>query len=184
MKITYCSTYWDILRCSLYSMSHRRDLLLMLAIPVVSGAFSSGRHSQGLGWAAYPIAAAAWMLGEIALLGVILNLLIGFRLLIPRAKRVCTTTLTPEGFTDVTLRKTKSIPWSALSEIRYHQGDIFLWRTGKDGMFVPRSAFADLAEAQEFYQQNVALWNASKYAQAVSIPHDETVWPPAPRPGA
>lgn len=181
MEITYCSTYWDILRCSLYSISQRRELLLLLGFSVVSSALSSGRHYSWLGWAAFPIAAVVWAAVLAVILGVTLHILIFFRLLIPKAKRVCTTTLTPEGFTDVTLRKTKSIAWSTISEIRFHQGDIFLLRKRKDGMFVPRSAFTTLSQAQEFYQQNVMLWNSAKHRQAVSVPQDETVWPPAPR---
>ena len=181
MELTYCSTYWDILRCSLYSLSQRRELLLLLALSVVSSAFSSGRHYSRLGWAAFPIAAVVWVVIIAAIFGITLNLLVFFRLLTPKAKRVCTTTLTPEGITDVTLRKTKSLPWSAISEIRFHQGDIFLFRKGKDSMFVPRSAFTGLPEAQKFYQQNVRLWNAAKQGQAVSVPQDNTVWPPAPR---
>ena len=162
MEITYCSAYSDILRCTLYSLPRRRDLLPGLAIPILPGAFSLGHQLAKLGWLAFPAALAIWTIGMFVVSFLTLQGLIVCRLLLPKVRRTCTTTLTLDGFTDVRWGKTHSFPWSAFSEIRFHQGDIFFWRKGKDGLFVPRSAFATAHQSRLFYEQSVSLWNEAK----------------------
>ncbi len=187
MEVTYCSTYSDLWRCTLYSLTRRREIWLRLAFPALYGLFPVARmfqRSGQVGWIVWPISALVMLLAFSALLAFILQLLIVGRLLIPAAKRRCTTTLTAEGFTDVTERKTAVVPWAIVSDIRCGHGDIYFWRKGKDGMFVPRSAFRNSQHSEDFYQCALSLWNTAKAGSSFAMYQDQTVWPPAPRPGA
>lgn len=106
MEITYCSTYGDLVRCNLYSLTRRPDLLPALAIPILPGVFALGHQLARLGRLAYPAALAIWTIGMAGVLLLTMQVLIACRLLLPKARRTCATTLTPEGFTDVRLKKT------------------------------------------------------------------------------
>ena len=186
VEVTYCSTYSDLWRCTLYSLTRRREIWLRLAFPVIYGTFPvvhEFKRAGQVGWVLWPISALVMTLAFGVLLAFILQILVVCRLLIPASKRRCTTTLTAEGFTDVTERKTAAVPWSVVSDIRYGQGDIYFWRKGKDGMFVPRSAFRNSQHSEDFYHCALSLWNAAKAGSPFAVRQDETVWPPAPRSG-
>ena len=181
MEITYCSTYWDLCRCSFYSLTHRREILLMLAIPVILKTVSHGHAWSQCGWLQFPIAASLALLQLAAIILVVMQCLIVWRVLKPIALRRCVTQLTPHFLADVTTRKTTTIPWSAISQICHHQGDIFFFRKGKDSVFVPRSAFNHILQSQTFYETALDFWNAVKSGRIIDPLQDETVWPPAPR---
>jgi len=183
MEVTYCPTYSDILRCTLYSLKSRRDLWLRLAILALIGAFTSMHQFAHLGWLSFPLAVFVQALIMAAVMGVVLHVLLLWRLMKPTAQRQCTTKLTAEAFADIYHRKTKAFLWTAISEVCYDQGDIHVLRRGKDDKFVPRSAFNNRQQSLAFYEESVRLWNAAKDVQFSSPPQDSTVWPPAPQTG-
>ena len=183
MEVTYCSTYSDILRCALYSLKCRRDLWLRLAIIILIGAFSYRHRFAHLGWLSFPAAVLLETLIMTAIFGVVIHLLILWRLMKPAAQKRCTTRLSAEAFADIYESKTKTLPWIAISEVRYNQGDIHFFQKGKDGKFVPRSAFNNRQQSRAFYEEAMRLWNTAKDVQFSSPPQDSTVWPPAPQTG-
>lgn len=183
MEVTYCSTYSDIMRCSLYSLKCRRALWLRLAILVLFGAFSFRHRFAHLGWLSFPVAALVQALIMTATSGVVIHLLILWRLIKPVAQRRCTTKLTAEAFEDIYQSKTKMLLWTAISEVRYNQGDIHVFQKGKDSKFVPRSAFNNRQQSLEFYEEAMRLWNAAKDVRFFAPSQDSTIWPPSPRIG-
>ena len=183
MEVTYCPTYSDILRCALYSLKCRREIWMRLAIIILIGAFSYRHQFAHLGWLSFPAAVMLETLIMTAIFGVVIHLLILWRLMKPAVQRQCTTKLTAEAFADIYHRKTKSFPWTAISEVCYDQGDIHVLRRGKEGKFVPRSAFGNRQQSLAFYEESVRLWNAAKDVQFSSPPQDSTVWLPAPQAG-
>ena len=103
---------------------------------------------------------------------------------------VSITRLAPEGLHD-TRRKMNDgelviepmmVPWKIVRTIIWQEGDIyFLRRNGSN--IVPRTAFDDKRESQQFYQQAVSLWNAARYGAPVPV-EEAATWPPAPRPNS
>ncbi len=184
MEVIYCSTYGDLCRCTLYALTHRRELWARFAVPFGYGTWTLGHQLRHLGWLGFPVAALVMVLVLAAFLAVLMQILIVWRVLTPSSRRRCTTTLTPEGFVDATPLKTKSVSWSAVSEVRRAWGDVYFWQKGKDGVFVPRSAFGNIEQSQDFYERAVGYWNAAREGWTLAPLGDETVWPPAPRPGA
>ena len=106
------------------------------------------------------------------------------------------TVLTPEGLQD-TQRKIVAgqlslmpiyIPWHDVTRI-YRQGVTQTYLQNSDIYFqrktgcnvIPRAAFDDPREAQQFYEQALSLWNAANHG--ASVPGEDTaVWPPALEP--
>jgi len=157
--------------------------LLRLALTVAYGTFLLGRPLVQIGWLRFPVAAFVSALALSVIITFVMQLLILWRVLMPVSQRRCTIKLNAEGFSDVSLRKSKSIPWSAISEIRYRNGDVFFWQKGKDGNFVPRSAFNDPQQSQAFFQTAKGYWEAARLGQPVLVSNDDGVWPPLPRIG-
>jgi hypothetical protein len=84
----------------------------------------------------------------------------------PDVVRICTSSLTAEGFRDVTPEKVHTVDWGRVSAVREHDGDIHLWWGFDKGCFIPRTAFSDGEEATRFHQAAVILWRSRG-----------TVWP-------
>lgn len=181
MEVTYCSTYADLVRCTLYSLTNRRDVLLRLALPLAYWTTVSSHYFWRFGLLRFPMAGLAMALIMGASLFVILQFLILWRVLKPEVEKRYTTRIDPDFLSDVSLRKSKTLPWSAISEVRHKNGDTFFWQKGKDGNFVPRSAFCSPQEAQAFFETARGFWEAAKNGPPVSLPQDEAAWPPPPR---
>jgi len=181
MEVTYCSTYRDLNRCTVYGLTHRREVIFLLIFLIVMGSYANMGSVAHLSWQQFPPAAFKTTTHMFLIIAVALQVTILFRLLKLIEQRQCTTILTEECLTDKTVDKTKRFPWLTISKLRYHQGDIYFWPTGKDGIFVPRSAFADTLQSQLFYETAVNFWNAAKSGQNFSSVQDSTIWPPAPR---
>lgn len=78
-----------------------------------------------------------------------------------RSRRLCTTTINENGVHDLTPDGGITYTWREIVKIEEKEGDIYFFtRTG--GMFVPRSAFADLNKAQEFYRTAVNFWQPGR----------------------
>ena len=181
MEVTYCSTYGDLLRCTVYSVTHRRELMFILAFYIGCATLTEAHHFRHVGWVRFPIAVFLMTFLVCLIMFITLNLLVLFRLSKPKIQRRCTSILNSECLTDKTQHKTKQVLWSAISEIRYHQGDIFFWQKAKDGIFVPRSTFESREQSQLFYEIAVKFWNAAKSDQHFASVQDSTIWPPPPR---
>jgi len=184
LEVTYCSTYGDLCRCTLYALTHRRSLWVRFAVPIAYGTWTLGHQLRYLGWLGFPVAALVMTVVLAAFIAFFMQILIAWRVLTPKSRRRYTTTLTPEGFVDSTPLKTKSVPWPAVSEVRREWGDVYFWQKGKDSVFVPRSAFKNPQQSQEFYQCALDFWNAAKEGRTPVLFQDGSVWPPAPRWGA
>ncbi len=183
MEVTYCSTYGDLCRCTLYALTHRRSLWVRFAVPIAYGTWTLGHQLRYLGWLGFPVAALVMTVVLAAFIAFFMQILIVWRVLTPKSRRRYTTTLTPEGFVDSTPLKTKSVPWPAVSEVRREWRDVYFWQKGKDSVFVPRSAFKNPQQSQEFYQCALDFWNAAREGRTLAPLGDQTVWPPPPRPG-
>ena len=184
MEITYYSTYADLCRCTFYSLTHRRDLLWRFAFPILYGTFTLGHHFAPTGWLRFLLAAFVTLIVLGVVLVLIMQLLIVGRVLMPMSRRRFTTKLDAEFFSDISLRKSKSIPWSAISEIRYKNGDLYFWQKGKDGNFIPKSAFQNSQHVQAFFETAKGYWQSAKLGQPTLFAKDDSVWPPPPRVGS
>ena len=165
-----------------YVMTHHwQTALTLLAFPLFWFLISL---AGGIGSPVTLLARLALIfLAWFALFGLIFWLQMRKRYPRPDSVRLCTTTLTTTGFEDVTPEKTFSVPWSAVTDIREHDGDIFLWRGGSQGNIVNREAFADRRQAQEFHAAALALWKGkpADWPYAPAPTPDERVWPPPPQ---
>jgi len=78
--------------------------------------------------------------------------------------------------------KAQEYRWTEITAIRLHHGDFYFWIGGTKGNFIPRSAFDDRRDAQQFFDLAQSYWQSAK--TGVEIPSFQDVWPPAPRSGA
>jgi len=71
--------------------------------------------------------------------------------------RVCTSSLTDVGFVDLTPNGARLRKWDKIIAIREDHGDLHFWAlTG--GHFIPREAWNDPSECQEFFETARTLW--------------------------
>ncbi|MBS2006592.1 MAG: YcxB family protein [Cyanobacteria bacterium SZAS TMP-1] len=78
-----------------------------------------------------------------------------------RSQRLCTSTINENGVHDLTPDGGITYAWREIVKIEETEGDIYFF-TRIGGMFVPRSAFADLNQAQEFYRTAVNFWQSGR----------------------
>ena len=183
IRLAYQVTKASAWRGEWYGMTHRWQTVASLVVaPLVWFLLSL------LGGVLTPAGALARLalifLGWFAFLSLLYGLAMRKRYPCPDSVRVCTTTLNAAGYEDVTPDKVYSVPWREVTDIREHDGDIFLWRGGAQGNIVNREAFQDRRQAQEFYAAAVALWKGKAadwpYAPS-STQTDDRVWPPPPQ---
>lgn len=75
--------------------------------------------------------------------------------------------------------------WTRVAAIDETDDGLFLVLTNGTRLGIPRSAFPAPAALQAFLAEARHCWNAARVRENMIIaPEDETVWPPAPRPGA
>ena len=95
--------------------------------------------------------------------------------------RHCSATIDTQRFCCAEPQKIYRFPWKKVMTIR-QTPDYLLFFTWNGGTFtVPIRAFESLEEAQRFRQAAQRLKHVPKKGQ-FAVPHDKTVWPPAPRP--
>ena len=96
--------------------------------------------------------------------------------------RNCSATIDTQRFCCVEPEKTYRFLWKKVISIR-QTNDYVLFFVWNGGTFsVPNRAFSTFEEAQRFYQTAQHYKHAVKHGQALAVPQDDTVWPPAPRP--
>lgn len=79
--------------------------------------------------------------------------------------RICTSTILPRGFHDVTPDGTNLLLWANVKDVRYDAGDIYITIGPVSGSFVPKSAFETDEVGRRFYQTARTYWENSR-AQA------------------
>lgn len=148
MEITYDTCLAsDLWRCQTTMLLGRpRGIIAMLAFPLLT-ALRYNRHLLQTNVAGFGLTflafAAIWL--SVLLLGIwILNVYQW------RKPRVCTTRLGQDGILDITPSKTTTIPWSEVKDIQNRNGNILIYQSGLDGVYIPRSAFQNSAQADRF----------------------------------
>ena len=98
--------------------------------------------------------------------------------------RDCSATVDAQRFVCVEPQKTYRFSWKKVISIR-QTVEYTLFFTWNGGTFtIPNRAFGAYEEAQRFYETARRYKYAASHRQKVNITQDDTVWPPAPRPGA
>jgi hypothetical protein len=148
-RVTYDSSEGRLQwRCQLHMLRKPKNLLIIFA---VSAFLVSVLQMPPSYWLALFLVVVAGSLVQIALT-------IKKR---TRGPRICSTTVSADGLTDSTPDSNKSFTWRQVRSVEMYQGDIYFptWTTG---IFIPASAFADEAEAIDFYQQATTYWQAGR----------------------
>ena len=79
----------------------------------------------------------------------------------PNTVRVCTSSLSGQGFHDATPDGTSLSEWNQVKDIREVQGDIYISAGLGNNRFIPRSAFPDEEAMRQFYLAAVTLWKSN-----------------------
>lgn len=175
LEVPYASTFADLWRTNLFFMGRRPDLTLynLLMLPAMGGFFWLPPYFHR---GDYPGAAelvALMLAGSAAFVAALTALAILLILARRSGNRRCRFIIGTEGFEDVMPEKTTSALWRDVKAVEEHGGDIYFFRSkvaGKAGAkaagtFLPRSAFADPAQAQAFYETALRLWETAKDAE-------------------
>jgi|GEM_PF-3391648 len=163
LAVTYQSTREATWRCNLHIFFHSSSSLLTMAVVgmipalLVAPAIYQRNASQGI--IAFLGIWALGALGWVAFFCLIVFAQIAARFPSPSTVRICTSTLTPQGFRDETPGRTKTYPWSQIISIREHHGDVYIGAVG-GGSFIPCSAFKNVDEARNYYRAAMALWKS------------------------
>ena len=180
ISVTYRGTREDHWRCNLYVLFNRRSTLIVFYVlgflPAVLIAREVAKSDAALAALGFPILHMLGFAGWMTFILFTLGAGIAQRFPYPGSVRVCTTSLTAEGFQDVTPEKVIPIGWGQVSAIRESRGDIYLW-AGQNGCFIPRCAFADPDAAKQFYRAANILWK-SRGAVWPDEPADDRSPPP------
>lgn len=175
LEVPYASTFADHWRTNLYFMGRRPGLTLynLLVLPVSGGIFWLPPYFHR---GDYPGAAelvALMLAGSAAFIAALTALFILLILARRSGNRQCRFIVGAEGFEDVMPEKTTSALWRDVKAVEEHGGDIYFFRSkvaGKAGAksagtFLPRSAFADPAQARAFYETARRLWGEARDAE-------------------
>ncbi len=182
LSVTYNSSRADQWRCHRYVLIHRwQGTALLYLFPAVFCLL----HGQGWmrdGVPALIGATAATFAAWTAFLAFVLWLQVVQRLPRRDSLRLCTTSLTPHGLQDVVPEKTITYDWKSVKAIREDAGDIYFWVGATNGNFIPRTAFRDRDEAQEFCRAAEAFRTGQQYAWTrAPVQEHATIWPPPPQ---
>ncbi len=154
LRLAYQTTADNSWRCTLDEMFHNRITTLILfafSLPLALAAVSViSKYSQRLAILSFPFLCALGFAFWIAMFIAGYRHQLGERFPSPDAVRQCTAILTAPGFHDVTPDKVYFFPWSKVTGIREHRGDVFVRGGLSGGCFIPREAFADRAAALRF----------------------------------
>ncbi len=181
LSVTYNSTRADQWRCNLYVVTHRPQGTLVLYLFPLLFCLAHGQAWLRDGVPSLLAYIALTLAGWTALLGLLFWVQIVQRLPDPSSLRLCTTTLTPAELRDAVPEKTATFPWAAIKSIRENGGDLYFWVGATSGQFIPRSAFRDRGEAQEFHRAALAYWKGKDMSWTPTLVQDTTTWPPPPQ---
>lgn len=134
------NTQW---RCHMHTLSKPHTLAMTIGAPILL--VIAGMH---------PILAALLVTTPYVVFLIVLHQTIKRR---TRGPRLCTTAISPDGLRDTTPDSDKNYSWKDVKNIEFSGGDVYFLVPFSD-IFVPRSAFADVSEAEAFYQNARRLW--------------------------
>lgn len=161
ISVTYPSTRADHWRCNLRVLLLQKLVLIyFIAFPLYIGFSASHRRYGAFSLTTFAVTSGVAFFGM--LLIQVLTLWLQIKKRLPRADsvRVCTSSLTPQGFHDITPQKAALATWTKITAIRQHDGDIFISCGLANGCFIPRSAFASREEVTAFFDIATALWKS------------------------
>lgn len=163
ISVTYRNTREDAKRCELFTLFNRPVFQVFFGLFGAAIAMFATEQLAKLGLRrpllAFPVLhflSTSLLFGYMALL---LPVVVKGKFPTPDSVRVCTTSLTAEGFQDVTPDKIISIAWKDLRRIDEANGDIYFCRA-LSSCYVPRSAFSSREEARRFHRAAVCLWKS------------------------
>src|SRR5262249_1772296 len=78
----------------------------------------------------------------------------------PDSTRRCITSLTPQGFQDITPDRTHLLQWRENKDIQKHEGYTYIWCGLGMGWYVPPTPIHTLEEGPPFYRAGVTLWKS------------------------
>lgn len=133
-------TQW---RCHIHTLSKPHTLAMTIGAPILF--VIAGMH---------PLLAALLVITPYVVFLMVLHQTIKKR---TRGPRLCTTTLSLDGLRDTTPDSDKSYTWKDVKNIEFSGGDIYFFVPFSD-IFIPRSAFADVSEAEAFYKTARTYW--------------------------
>ena len=156
LRLAYQTTADNSWRCTLDELFHQNVTALVLfafSLPLALAAVSViSKYSQRVAILSFPLLCALGFAFWIAMFIAGTRHQLGERFPSPDAVRKCTAILTAPGFHDVTPDRVHFFPWSKVTSIREHRGDVFVRGGLSGGCFIPREAFADRAAALRFCQ--------------------------------
>lgn len=141
------ATQW---RCQLYSITKPFNLAMLIGGPVLL-------IIAGM---------APWLAASMVVIPYSIHLLLVHFSVMKRtqAPRLCTTSISSEGIRDTTPDSDKAFSWKDVKNIEFSSGDIYFFVSFRE-IFVPRSAFQDSIEAEQFYHNARMLWKQNNKIQ-------------------
>ncbi len=175
LEVPYASTFADHWRTNLFFSRRRPGLTLynLLVLPVMGGFFWLPPYFHRGDYRGAAELVALMLAGSAAFIAALTALFILLILARRSSRRQCRFIVGARGFEDVMPEKTTAALWRDVNAVEQHGGDIYFFRrkvAGKAGAktagtFLPRSAFADAAQAQAFYKTALRLWETAKDAE-------------------
>ncbi|MGO8669995.1 MAG: hypothetical protein ACLQVD_01290 [Capsulimonadaceae bacterium] len=180
MQITYDSSHpADQWRCNVYVTTSSPATIAMLTVTgALMGKLYSQYQPQNLGIFMILGVLTCWVIHAVVMAVLVL-------IRAAKGRRICTTTLTPDGVIDEMPERTAYIPWTKVREISCIGGDIY-FKTLVTAHYIPRSAFPSEAVANDFCQvaRAVKAGDTSRLGRELLTPVEQrapnTVWPPPP----
>lgn len=163
ISVTYRNTLDAARRNELYTLLNRNVFLLLFNLLATAAAgLAAGQiapFSVTAAAIAFPVLHLFAFGTLLAYLGLLVSGMLRTKFPTPDSVRVCTTSLTAEGFHDVTPDKVIPYEWAQVRQILESAGDVHVW-TLTSGCYIPRSAFASLDEARRYHRAAVTLWRS------------------------
>jgi len=161
INVTYHSTRDDNWRCNLRAMKQQKPLLLYaIAFPLFIGFSASHSRNGNFSLAMFAAVTLLAFAFVVSMQFFALKKQIDKRFPTPQTVRVCISSLTPQGFLDITPNKALLIPWRNIKALAMNDGDFYVSLGFKGSFFVPRSAFASSQQGEAFFQAANALWKS------------------------
>ncbi len=156
----YENTRKSMWRCEMWTLFHRKESALpQLGMGIISGLTLGPAALLPLGlplWATLILSALLDVIACFTLTIITTYLVMHFRLAASGGVRKLEGELTREGIISRRPEGINHLPWHSLSDFQFHDGDIF-FRTGWNGIYFPREAFADRSTAKRFFELITAL---------------------------
>jgi hypothetical protein len=189
ITVTYRNTREAARRCELYTLLNRNTILAVFAAFGLAGAVPAvswvAKLNPAAALLAFPVLHLLCTSVFLAYITVIQLAMLRTKFPKPDSVRVCTSSLTADGFQDVTPDKVIPIPWAEVREVREAGGDVYFWKWAS-GCYIPRGAFANRDAARRFHRAAVTLWRSrgAQWPDDVPAVIDETAHPAGKTGGA